>query len=72
MPTIFETCEPRPEILAGQLPDSIFAADLWDVVAGKAHPGYAEPEIRKSRSAPIHLGGMEFHYGTIWLYLCLQ
>ncbi len=43
MPTIFETCAPRPEILAGQLPDSIFAADLWDVVAGKAHPDYAEP-----------------------------
>ncbi len=44
MVKIFETCAPRPEILAGQLPDSIFAADLWDVVAGKAHPDYAEPE----------------------------
>ena len=47
LPTIFETCLPRPEILAGELPDSIFAEDLLDVVSGNANkaclPG--SPEI---------------------------
>lgn len=43
LPTIFETCEPRREVLAGELPDAIFAADLWDVIRRKAHPDYRNP-----------------------------
>ena len=45
MKTIFDTCTPRPEVLAGELPDSIFAADLWDVVCCKSgtHPDYLDP-----------------------------
>lgn len=45
VPSIFETCTPRPEVLAGELPDSIFAADLWDVVCRKpgTHPDYLDP-----------------------------
>ena len=35
LPSIFELCKPRQEVLAGQLPDSIFAADLWEVVLKK-------------------------------------
>jgi len=42
-PTIFNCCEPRREVLAGELPDSIFAADLWDVIRGKAHSDYQDP-----------------------------
>ena len=42
LPTIFDQCRPRSEILAGGLPDSIFAADLWDVIDGKAHPDYLD------------------------------
>lgn len=44
LPTIFDQCRPRSEILAGGLPDSIFAADLWDVVTGKAHPDYQDAQ----------------------------
>lgn len=43
LPTVFELCQPRPEILAGELPDSIFAADLWDVIMGRAHQDYLDP-----------------------------
>lgn len=43
LPTIFDCCEPRHEVLAGELPDSIFAADLWDVIQQRAHPDYQDP-----------------------------
>jgi predicted AAA+ superfamily ATPase len=45
LPSIFQQCSPRPEVLAGELPDSIFAADLWDVVCRKpgTHPDYLDP-----------------------------
>lgn len=43
LPTIFDCCEPRREVLAGELPDAIFAADLWDVIRGRAHPDYQDP-----------------------------
>ena len=42
-PAIFELCKPRREVLAGELPDAIFAADLWDVISGKAHADYRDP-----------------------------
>lgn len=42
LPTIFEACRPRPEVLAGELPDALFAADLWDVLADRAHPDYQD------------------------------
>ncbi len=44
LPSIFETCTPRAEILAGTLPDAIFAADLWDVLTARAHQDYLDPE----------------------------
>ncbi len=45
VPTIFEQCIPRQDVLADELPDAIFAADLWDVVREKpgTHPDYLEP-----------------------------
>ncbi|WP_169978696.1 DUF499 domain-containing protein [Tautonia rosea] len=45
LPSVFQQCTPRPEVLAGELPDSIFAADLWDVVCRKpgTHPDYLDP-----------------------------
>jgi len=45
LPTIFQQCSPRPEVLADELPDAIFAADLWDVVCRKpgTHPDYLDP-----------------------------
>jgi predicted AAA+ superfamily ATPase len=43
LPTVFDTCVPKPEVLAGELPDAIFAADLWAVVTGNAHQDYLDP-----------------------------
>src|SRR5712692_8727671 len=42
-PLIFDLCKPRREVLAGELPDAIFAADLWDVISGTAHKDYRDP-----------------------------
>ncbi|NLF67996.1 MAG: ATP-binding protein [Candidatus Anammoximicrobium sp.] len=42
--SVFKLCRPRPEVLAGMLPDAIFAADLWEVISGKAHPDYQDPK----------------------------
>ena len=43
LPTVFDTCVPKPEVLAVELPDAIFAADLWAVVTGNAHQDYLDP-----------------------------
>jgi len=43
MKEIFDTCEPRPEVLAGELREDIFAARLKDVMDGKADPVYQDP-----------------------------
>jgi len=45
MKTIFETCEPRPEVLRGELKDEIFAARLMDVVNRKAEDVYQDPAV---------------------------
>jgi hypothetical protein len=50
LPTVFDTCVPKPEVLAGELPDAIFAADLWAVVTGHAHQDYLDPDDRVVRS----------------------
>jgi len=42
MKLIFETCEPRPEVLKGELKDDIFAARLMDVVLGTAEDVYGK------------------------------
>ena len=43
MKPIFETCRPRPEVLAGDLTEHTFAARLRDVIEGTADPGYQDP-----------------------------
>jgi len=43
IPTVFETCQPRGEILSGELRDEMFAARLNEVVLGTAHPIYQDP-----------------------------
>ena len=43
MKSIFETCQPRPEVLAGTLTEDTFAARLRDVVEGSADPVYQDP-----------------------------
>jgi len=41
--TIFETCQPRDEVLRGELKEDIFAARLRDVMDQKADPVYGDP-----------------------------
>lgn len=45
MQSIFATCEPRPEVLSGELREEIFAARLRDVVEGCADDLYQKPGI---------------------------
>ena len=44
MKPIFETCNPREEVLRGELKDEIFAARLKDVMDGKAEAVYQDPQ----------------------------
>ena len=43
IPTIFETCRPRGDVLAGVIADADFAADLASVVSRRAGPEYLDP-----------------------------
>ena len=43
MKPIYETCHPRPEVLAGDLTEDTFAARLRDVIDGTADPAYQDP-----------------------------
>lgn len=45
VPTIFDLCTPRPDVLAGTASDSDFAADLSHVIRGSGGPAeYSDPE----------------------------
>ena len=52
MRTIFESCEPRPEVLSGELKEEIFAARLKDVIDGKAEDVYQKPDVFFDNSYP--------------------
>ncbi len=41
--TLYDTCEPREDVLEGALSDAIFAASLDEVVAGSAPAVYGDP-----------------------------
>lgn len=43
LPTIFDICRPRPDVLAVAVADTDFAADLAQVLTGKASADYREP-----------------------------
>lgn len=42
MKTIFETCDPRPDVLSGELREEVFAARLHDVVEDKGEDVYRD------------------------------
>jgi len=44
MKTVFDTCEPRPEVLKGELKEDIFAARLKKVIDGDAEEVYQDPD----------------------------
>ena len=43
IPTIFETCRPRADVLSGGISESDFAADLAQVIVGKGNEEYVDP-----------------------------
>lgn len=42
-PSVFEVCTPRPDVLAGNVTESDFAADLAQVIRGDAPVEYSDP-----------------------------
>ena len=45
MNSIFDLCQPRAEVLTGELREDIFAARLRDVIEGHAEPVYGDAEV---------------------------
>ena len=43
IPTIFETCRPRADVLKGTITEADFAADLAQVIAGSGSAEYLDP-----------------------------
>ena len=43
IPTIFDACRPRPDVLDGAVADADFAADLAQVLTGQASAAYRDP-----------------------------
>ena len=43
IPTIFETCRPRADVLKGAISEADFAADLAQVIVGKGNREYLDP-----------------------------
>ena len=53
IPTIFDLCFPRPDVIAGTSSDADFAADLSHVVRGTGGPAeYANPELFFANTYP--------------------
>ena len=45
IPTIFETCRPRADVLRGAITEADFAADLAQVIVGKGNEEYLDPGL---------------------------
>ena len=54
IPTIFETCRPREDVLLGAVAEADFAADLASVIAGKGSSSeYRDPDRFFARTWPM-------------------
>jgi len=52
IPTVFESCRPRADVLAGAVTDADFAADLAQVICGKGSDDYVDPTRFFSNTHP--------------------
>ena len=52
IPTIFETCQPRSDVLQGSVTEADFAADLAQVITGRGSQEYLEPARFFSNTYP--------------------
>lgn len=69
-PTIFEACQPRPDILAHTLTEADFAADLAKVLNGAAPPLYQNPAIFFANTHPTR--GLKNLLSNIFGRLAMQ
>src|ERR1035441_2938030 len=44
LPTVFDTCDPREDVLKGTIAEADFAADLAKVIRGIASDDYQKPD----------------------------
>jgi len=52
LPTVFDTCEPREDVIKGTIADADFAADLAKVIRGIASDDYQKPDRFFSNTYP--------------------
>ena len=52
IPTIFETCRPRADVLRGAITEADFAADLSQVIVGKGNEEYLDPGLFFANTYP--------------------
>ncbi len=52
LPTVFDLCTPRADVLEGKLEDTRLAADLAQVLNGRAPPVYADPALFFANTYP--------------------
>ena len=52
IPSIFDLCQPRADVLAGKVADADFAADLASVIIGKASREYLDPALFFANTYP--------------------
>ncbi len=45
LPSWMQVARPHPDIIKGELSEAVFAADLWDVVLGKAPQEYRDADL---------------------------
>ncbi|WP_161794758.1 hypothetical protein [Desulfonatronum thioautotrophicum] len=54
LPTLFDICTPRKDVLEGKIAESDFAADLAQVLRGDAPEEYADPVRFFANTYPMH------------------
>lgn len=64
LPTVFETCVPREDVLKGTIADADFAADLAKVIRGIAPDDYQKPGLFFANTYPTQ--GSKTSFATFW------
>ena len=64
IPTIFETCRPRADVLRGAITEADFAADLAQVIVGKGNEEYLDPGRFFANTYPTRAAHRRFAQGA--------
>jgi hypothetical protein len=68
LPTVFDTCEPREDVLKGTIADADFAADLAKVIRGIASDDY---QNRSSRQPSVS-ASLNFRLRAFAAWTCIS